>query len=67
MSHDWQPGRRWRIIDPITGELWMESSDEDEARREHVKTGYLLERLWVRSTTQWRPDEPSSMTSPVDR
>jgi hypothetical protein len=48
-----QPGRWWRSVGP-DGELWGESSDEEEIR-EMARPGDVIERLWVATTEQWRP------------
>lgn len=51
---DWQPGRWWRINQP-DGRLWMETSDEAEARAEAERTGWPLLRFWQRTDSEWRP------------
>ena len=49
----WEPGRWWRVIGP-EGELWCETSNEEEAR-EAARPGDRLERLWRAEATEWRP------------
>lgn len=51
----WSPGRWWRVLDS-SGEVWCETSDEDEAReRLREKEGDVLERLYDRaSEAEWR-------------
>lgn len=61
MSDGWEPGRWYRIRQP-DGTLWMETSNGDEARREAKKTGWPLERLYVKTQTEWR-DERSEPTA----
>jgi hypothetical protein len=48
-----KPGRWWRSVGP-DGELWGESSDEEEIR-EMARPGDVIERLWVATIEQWRP------------
>jgi hypothetical protein len=52
----WDAGRWYRVLDD-DGKLWMETSDPQEARDEAIKTGYRLERLWVRTEYEWRSEE----------
>jgi hypothetical protein len=54
---DLVPGRWWRVLD-ADGGLWMETSDEQEARdaMAHDAQAASLERLWVphRDVGEWR-------------
>lgn len=50
---DWQPGRWFRMFDPATGKLAMETSDGDEARAAAERYGWPLERLWRREQEKW--------------
>lgn len=46
-SLNWSPGRWWSVYDR-DGELWLETSDEEEARREHeLKPFSTLHRQYV--------------------
>lgn len=50
-----EPTRWWRVLDK-DGELWMESSDEEENRREATREGHKLQRLMqhrTRRTNGW--------------
>jgi hypothetical protein len=49
----WQPTRWWRALG-ADGELWCESSDEQEVR-EAVRPGDRVEHLWSRTEYDWRP------------
>ncbi len=40
----------------------METSNGDEARREAEKTGWPLERLYVKTQTEWRGEDPEATT-----
>lgn len=55
---DLGPGRWFRINSP-DGHLWMETSDEQEARDEAQRTGWPLLRLFVlqdvEQRSEWRP------------
>lgn len=55
-SDGWEPGRWWRVTAP-DGQLWCETSDEDEARRS-VRPGDTLERLWRCVEEEWRQEQP---------
>jgi len=55
MTGEWQPGRWYRIREPETGKLWMETSDPDEAFDESERTGWPVLRQWRREDTEWRP------------
>ena len=48
------PGRWWRVIDKEGG-LWMETSNEAEARAA-VREGDILQNLWVQENPlqEWR-------------
>jgi len=61
MSDKWEPGRWYRICRP-DGTLWMETSSRKEAQAEAEKTGWPLERLYVKTRYQWRREdsEPTS-------
>jgi len=50
-GQEWQPGRWWRVVAP-EGDIWCETSDEDEAR-EALRRGDRLERLYVRTDRKW--------------
>jgi hypothetical protein len=56
MNVDLVPGRWWRVLD-AEGGLWMETSNEAEAR-EAVEPGFTLQNLWVppRDTGEWRTE-----------
>jgi hypothetical protein len=47
----WGPTRWWRAVGP-DGELWCESSDEDEVR-EHARPGDQIQHLWRRVEERW--------------
>ncbi len=47
----WKEGRWYRIMRAHT--LWIETSDEAEARAAMEK-GDILERLWVKEDYEWR-------------
>lgn len=49
---EWFRGRWWRVIGP-DGELWCETSDEDEAR-ESMRPGDKIQRIWEREDREWR-------------
>lgn len=49
------PGRWWRVL--RKGELWIETSNEEEARREMKKKGDKLQRLYVYEAHEWRDEE----------
>lgn len=49
----WRPGRWWRAVAP-DGEVWAESSDEDDVR-ERARPGDRIEREWRRAESEWRP------------
>ena len=55
-SDGWEPGRWWRVTGP-DGQLWCETSDEDEARA-RVRPGDTLERLWRCVEEEWRQEQP---------
>jgi len=63
---EFEPGRWYRINNPDTGKLWMETSDPYEAFTESVKRGWPVQRLWVRMVTtyDWRPAEPPEGWAP---
>ena len=51
-----EPVRWFRINTPDGSSLWMETSDEEEARSESAKTGWQLERLFkAKQAEEWRP------------
>ncbi|UHJ58627.1 hypothetical protein LT337_32790 (plasmid) [Mycolicibacterium fortuitum] len=52
----WEPGRWWRVVTP-DGQLWCETSDEDDARA-RVRPGDTLERLWRCVEEEWRQEQP---------
>ena len=54
-----QPGRWFRINTP-DGSLWMETSDEAEARSEALRTGWALERLHLATFAEWRVEAPDA-------
>lgn len=60
----WEPGRWFRILNP-DGTLWMETSSESEARAEAVKTGWLLERLWILRREEWRKEDATEERKPL--
>jgi alkylated DNA nucleotide flippase Atl1 len=49
IGRTWEPTRWWRVLDK-TGDLWMESSDEEENRREATREGHKLQRLMQHRT-----------------
>jgi len=51
-----KPTRWWRVLTP-SGAMWMETSDEQEAREEAQRTGYELQRLHQEVSTHslWVP------------
>lgn len=49
----WVRTRWWRVEGP-QGELWSETSNEQEARRD-MRPGDTLYRLWRREELEWRP------------
>lgn len=51
---EWKPGRWWRVLHK--GELWMETSDEEEARRA-MRPGDTLQRLWFYEDERWEDAE----------
>lgn len=53
----WEPDRWWRVTAP-DGELWCETTDEQEARA-NVRPGDTLARLFIMtvSRTEWRREE----------
>ncbi|WP_280411340.1 hypothetical protein [Nocardia asiatica] len=53
---DWTPTKWFRIRQP-DGSLWMETSDEEEARRMANETGRPLERHWQKVEEEWRTVE----------
>jgi hypothetical protein len=50
--HELHPGRWWRVLG-MDGDLWCETSDEDEAR-ECMRPGDTLHRLFVELIEEWR-------------
>ena len=54
---EWVPGRWWRVLD-AEGELWCESSDEEENREAMAtapKQPTTLQRMWVtKQREEWR-------------
>lgn len=53
MSTDgWKMGRWWRAVGP-DGELWAESSDEEEVRRLARPTD-TVQNLWEKHEREWR-------------
>lgn len=50
--HGWQPTGWWRIM--RDGRVWMETSDEAEARAA-LEPGETLLRLYESRETEWRP------------
>lgn len=55
------PGRWWRVLS-ADGELWCETSDEDEAR-EAMRSGDRLQRIYETRLDEWR-DMP--LTTPPE-
>lgn len=51
-ANEWSPTRWWRAIGP-DGELWCESSDEQEVR-DRARPGDRIEHLWSRTEREWR-------------
>jgi hypothetical protein len=54
MNGEWQPTRWWRVVGP-SGNLWAESSDEQEIR-EMARPGDQIEHLYSRTESEWRPE-----------
>lgn len=52
----WSSTRWLRILDP-NGRLWMESSDEEEVRKESERTGWPMERLWHNDIKVWKREK----------
>ena len=52
---NWQPGRWWRVVDH-DGRVWMETSNEHEAKHEAAIKKYKLFRTWHRSEEEWRAE-----------
>lgn len=54
----WEPGRWYRLVNPLDGSLWMETSDINEAVEEQRRSGneYVFQRLWIRSDSEWRDE-----------
>jgi hypothetical protein len=50
----YKPGRWWRVL--RNGQLWSETSDEEEARSA-MKPGDKLQRLYYYEATEWRDEE----------
>lgn len=57
-----EPGRWWRVVrdvpDPKRGDIYVETSDEEEARKDLVKCPWKharLERRYTATVFQWRP------------
>ena len=65
MSEKWEPGRWYRVLQP-NGNLWMETSDRDEAVTASKQTGWPLERLYVHTRTQWRRIDPEDQRTMND-
>lgn len=59
MTNEWEPRRWYRICQP-DGTLWMETSSHREAQAEAEKTGWPLERLYVNTRIEWRPEPQDS-------
>jgi hypothetical protein len=53
-SAEWEPSRWYRVTQP-NGDLWMETSDREEAVNAAHKTGWELTRLWRSESHAWRP------------
>ncbi|WP_162958763.1 hypothetical protein [Nocardia yunnanensis] len=53
---DWTPAKWFRVREP-DGSLWIETSDEDEARQAATETGWPLERHWRKVEEEWRTGE----------
>jgi hypothetical protein len=53
-SAEWEPSRWYRVTQP-NGDLWMETSDREEAVNAAHKTGWELTRLWRSESYEWRP------------
>lgn len=51
----WGPDRWWRVLD-ANGDLWCETSDEQEAREALLTAPgpARLERLYVRTEYRWQ-------------
>lgn len=49
---DWEKGRWVRVVAP-DGSLWLETSNEEEARQA-MRPGDKLYRLWYREEREWR-------------
>ncbi len=64
MKATWEPGRWWRALDS-TGAIWIETSSEREARAA-LRPGDRLQRLYVRSESQWRDDVPVTIAERDD-
>lgn len=52
---EYAPTKWWRVLLP-DGSIWMETSDEDEVRRDRPE-GARVQRLYERCAHQWRDDE----------
>lgn len=48
---EWHPTRWWRAVGP-SGDLWCESSDEDEVKRMARPTD-TIQRLWAQTKKEW--------------
>lgn len=54
MQAEWKPGRWWRVTD-ADGDIWCETSVEDEARdaADDIE-GAVVARQYVRTESEWR-------------
>lgn len=54
MTKPWKPSRWWRVL--RDGELWLETSVEEEAR-EAMKPGDKLQHMYYYEEYEWRDAE----------
>lgn len=55
MPHEMVPVRLWRVLTP-DDTLWIETSNEKEARAE-MRPGRVLQQLWQCPHSEWRGAE----------